>query len=159
MTSPVTRMTSRKMSMIGSQSSAYQCQSNGLSRRVPYDVGRSIRTCSSTAIVDTDASIANDAFSAPGGGGRRSVDRPPAEPDEAGRQQAEADDAERAVRGAAVPVQVRRAAARGGDDVDVGGVRGDEEGRRRAASGAPERRAPERRAEQRVSEVVQVNLI
>ncbi len=57
--------------MIGSQSIANQCQSKGLSRRVPYDVGRSIRMCSSTATVETDASIPNDALCASGGGGRR----------------------------------------------------------------------------------------
>ena len=50
------------MSTIGIQSTANQCQSNGLSSRVPYDVGRSISTCSSTPMIDTATSMPNDAF-------------------------------------------------------------------------------------------------
>src|SRR2546425_12665802 len=51
-------------SMIGIQSTANQRQVNGLSTRTPYDVGRSMRTCSSTPIVDTIASMPNEATSA-----------------------------------------------------------------------------------------------
>ena len=49
------------MSMIGIQSYAYQRQLNGLSSRVPYDVGRSMSTWSSTPIIEMPTSVANDA--------------------------------------------------------------------------------------------------
>jgi hypothetical protein len=49
------------MSTIGIQSTANQCQSNGLNARVPYDVGRSISTCRTTPISATATSMANGA--------------------------------------------------------------------------------------------------
>ena len=47
--------------MIGIQSIANQCQSNGLSSRVPYDVGKSINTWRSTPTIDTAISIPSGA--------------------------------------------------------------------------------------------------
>jgi len=72
-------------------------------------------------------------------------------------QQSESDDAERSVRRTAMPSQVAGGPAGGGNDVDVGDVRSDDERGRRSASGAAERRAGERRGKQRVSDVIQAN--
>src|SRR5215470_12082775 len=58
------------MSMIGIQSTANHRQLNGLSSRVPYDVGRSIRTWNTTPIMAIATSIGNDA-STDGGGSPR----------------------------------------------------------------------------------------
>ena len=151
--------------MIGSQSTANQCQSNGLRILVPYDVGRSIAMCRVTAIAEIAASIANVALptaaergpaasapcaviGAPFGPARACRARP------ARGDHAEADDPERTVRRAAMPREVRHAAARRRDDVDVRGVRREDQRRGRAAARAPERRAAERHGEQRVGEVV-----
>jgi hypothetical protein len=46
------------MSTIGIQSTANQVHENGLSGRVPYDVGRSIRMWQTTPIMATAQSIA-----------------------------------------------------------------------------------------------------
>ena len=69
---------------------------------------------------------------------------------------AEADQAERAVRRAAMPFEILHGAAGGRDDVDVGRVRGEDQRRRGAAAGARQRRARERHREQRMSQIVQV---
>src|SRR5258707_588198 len=49
------------MSTIGIQSTANQRQSNGLSSRVPYDVGRSINACRRTLAMEMTMSMPNDA--------------------------------------------------------------------------------------------------
>ena len=144
--------------MIGIQSTANQRQSNGLSSRVPYAVGKSISTCSRTAIIEIATSMPNDAFGADAGAAPRFAARrsrsAPADPDEPRAHDAESDDAERSVRRSAVPLQVGRGAARGSDDVDVRGVRGDDERGGRPAAGAAERCPRERQREQRVRDVI-----
>ena len=76
-------------------------------------------------------------------------------PDEAGGQDAEAKHAKRTVRRTAMPFQIGDGAAGGGDDVDVGRVRCEEQRRRRAAPGAPEWRARQRQREEAVCQVIQ----
>ena len=85
---------------------------------------------------------------------RRLVQDGNSEPDDAGHQEAEHDDPQRAVRRAAVPAQIRVGAADRRDDVDVRRVRREHERRRRAAPGARQRRARQRQREQRVGQIV-----
>ena len=54
-----------------------------------------------------------------------------------------------------MPAKIAQRAARGGHDVDVRRVRGDDERGRGAAAGAAEGRASERQPEQRVRQIIQ----
>ena len=96
------------MSTIGIQSTANQCQSNGLSSRVPYDVGRSISTCSSDADQrhrdeHGERRVGSTFAAAVASAATAAVEDVAAGPHQPRGQQAEADDAERAVRRAAMP--------------------------------------------------------
>src|SRR6266511_2776178 len=83
-----------------------------------------------------------------------SVKVPLQRPREAGRGEAQPDDAERPVRWSAVPFQVVRRTGRHGDDVDVRGVGREEERGGRPSSGAPEPRPRQREREETMSEIV-----
>ncbi len=76
------------------------------------------------------------------------------DPDDPRREQPESNDAERPVRWPAMPRQVAARAARGRQDIDVRGIRGEDQGGGRAASCPAERRACQGQCEQGVGEVV-----
>jgi hypothetical protein len=147
------------MSTIGIQSTANQCQSNGLSgavrrRQIHQDVEDDAHERHRHE--DAERRIGCDI----GGGGRfrgrsTAIQDAAAGPDNSCRRDAQTHDAERAMRRTAMPPEIIERSAGGRHDVDIRRVRGEEQRGRRAAAGAPERRARQRQREQAVRQIIQ----